>query len=45
MLGNDVAALLDAYGVKDAPLDELDLAPRPIGRACRKERSPADLAP
>lgn len=33
ILGNDAAALLDAYGVEDAALDDLDLTPGLIGRA------------
>ncbi|ERI06408.1 hypothetical protein HMPREF9069_00149, partial [Atopobium sp. oral taxon 810 str. F0209] len=33
MLGDDAAALPDAYGVEDAPLGELDLTPGLIERA------------
>ena len=39
----DAAALLDAYGVEDVPLGELDLTPGLIGRA-RAERGDAPLA-
>ena len=43
MLGEDAAALLDAYGVEDVPLAELDLTPGLIARA-RAERGDAPLA-
>lgn len=43
MLGDDAAALLDAYGVGDVPLAELDLTPGLIERA-RAERGDAPLA-
>lgn len=43
MLGDDAAALLDAYGVEDVPLAELDLTPGLIERA-RAERGDAPLA-
>ena len=43
MLGDDAAALLDAYGVEDVPLGELDLTPGLIGRA-RAERGDAPLS-
>jgi len=43
ILGNDAAALLDAYGVEDAALDDLDLTPGLIGRA-RTERGDVPLA-
>ena len=43
MLGEDAAALLDAYGVEDVPLAELDLTPGLIERA-RAERGDAPLA-
>ena len=43
MLGEDAAALLDAYGVGDVPLGELDLTPGLIERA-RAERGDAPLA-
>lgn len=43
MLGDDAAALLDAYGVGDVPLGELDLTPGLIGRA-RAERGDAPLS-
>ena len=43
MLGEDAAALLDAYGVDDVPLAELDLTPGLIERA-RAERGDAPLA-
>jgi len=39
----DAAALLDAYGVEDAALDDLDLTPGLIGRA-RTERGDVPLA-
>ena len=35
MLGADAEALLDAYGVEDVPIGELDLTPGLIGRAHR----------
>ena len=40
---DDAAALLDAYGVEDVPLGELDLTPGLIGRA-RAERGDAPLS-
>lgn len=43
MLGEDAAALLDAYGVEDVPIGELDLTPGLIERA-RAERGDAPLA-
>ena len=43
MLGGDAAALLDAYGVGDVPLGDLDLTPGLIERA-RAERGDAPLA-
>ena len=43
MLGGDAAALLDAYGVEDVPLGDLDLTPGLIERA-RAERGDAPLA-
>lgn len=43
MLGADAAALLDAFGVGDVPLGNLDLTPGFIGRA-RAERADAPLA-
>ena len=43
MLGEDAAALLDAYGVEDVALGELDLTPGLIERA-RAERGDAPLA-
>ena len=43
MLGDDAAALLDAYGVGDVPLGDLDLTPGLIERA-RAERGDAPLA-
>ena len=43
MLGDDAAALLDAYGVEVVPLGELDLTPGLIGRA-RAERGDAPLS-
>lgn len=43
MLGEDAAALLDAYGVGDVPIEELDLTPGLIERA-RAERGDAPLA-
>ena len=43
MLGEDAAALLDAYGVGDVPLGDLDLTPGLIERA-RAERGDAPLA-
>ena len=43
MLGEDAAALLDAFGVEEVPLGELDLTPGLIGRA-RAERGDAPLA-
>ena len=43
MLGADAEALLDAYGVEDVPMDELDLTPGLIERA-RAERGDAPLS-
>ena len=43
MLGEDAAALLDAYGVEEVPIGELDLTPGLIERA-RAERGDAPLA-
>lgn len=43
MPGEDAAALLDAYGVGDVPLGDLDLTPGLIERA-RAERGDAPLA-
>jgi len=43
MLGDDAAALLEAYGVEDVPMDELDLTPGLIERA-RAERGDAPLS-
>lgn len=43
MLGADAEALLDAYGVEDVPVGELDLTPGLIARA-RAERSDAPLS-
>ena len=43
MLGDDAAALLDAYGVEDVALADLDLTPGLIERA-RAERGDAPLA-
>ena len=43
MLGEDAAALLDAYGVGDVPLGDLDLTPRLIEGA-RAERGDVPLA-
>ena len=43
MPGEDAAALLDAYGVGDVPLGDLDLTPGLIERA-RAERGDALLA-
>ena len=43
MLGEDAAALLDAYGVEDVALGDLDLTPGLIERA-RAERGDAPLA-
>ena len=43
MLGDDAAALLDAYGVGDVALGDLDLTPGLIERA-RAERGDAPLA-
>ena len=42
MLGADAAALLDAYGIEDVPVGELDLTPGLIARA-RAERGDAPL--
>ena len=43
MLGADAEALLDAYGVEDVPVEELDLTPGLIARA-RAERGDAPLS-
>lgn len=43
MLGDDAAALLEAYGIEDVPIDELDLTPGLIARA-RAERGGAPLS-
>lgn len=43
MLGADAEALLDAYGVEDVPIGELDLTPGLIARA-RAERGDAPLS-
>ena len=43
MLGEDAAALLDAYGVEEVPIGELDLTPGLIARA-RAERGDAPLS-
>ena len=43
MLGDDAAALLDAYGVEGVALADLDLTPGPIARA-REERGDAPLS-
>ena len=43
MLGGDAAALLEAYGIEDVPIDELDLTPGLIARA-REERGDAPLS-
>ena len=43
MLGADAEALLDAYGVEDVPVGELDLTPGLIARA-RAERGDAPLS-
>ena len=43
MLGADAAALLDAYGIEDVPVGELDLTPGLIARA-RAERGDAPLS-
>ena len=43
MLGEDAAALLEAYGIEDVPIDELDLTPGLIARA-RAERGDAPLS-
>lgn len=43
MLGDDAAALLDAYGIEDVPVDGLDLTPGLIARA-RAERGDAPLS-
>lgn len=43
MLGGNAAALLEAYGVEDVPVDELDLTPGLIARA-RAERGDAPLS-
>lgn len=44
MLGEDAAALLDAYGVGDVPLGDLDLTPWLIEGARGEGRCPAGLA-
>ena len=43
MLGDDAAALLEAYGIEDVPIDELDLTPGLIARP-REERGDAPLS-
>lgn len=43
MLGDDAEALLEAYGIEDVPIDELDLTPGLIARA-REERGDAPLS-
>lgn len=43
MLGDDAAALLEAYGIEDVPIDGLDLTPGLIARA-RAERGDAPLS-
>ena len=43
MLGDDAAALLEAYGIEDVPVDGLDLTPGLIARA-RAERGDAPLS-
>lgn len=43
MLGADAATLLDAYGIEDVPVGELDLTPGLIARA-RAERGDAPLS-
>lgn len=43
MLGDDAAALLEAYGIEDVPIDELDLTTGLIARA-RAERGDAPLS-
>ena len=43
MLGEDAAALMDAYGVEEVPIGDLDLTPGLIERA-RAERGDAPLA-
>lgn len=43
VLGADAEALLDAYGVEDVPVGELDLTPGLIARA-RAERGDAPLS-
>ncbi|RGW90219.1 IS30 family transposase, partial [Collinsella sp. AF05-8-2] len=43
MLGDDAAALLEAYGIEDVPIDELDLMPGLIARP-REERGDAPLS-
>ena len=43
MLGDDAAARLEAYGIEDVPIDELDLTPGLIARA-RAERGDAPLS-
>lgn len=43
MLGDDAAALLEAYGIEDVPIDELDLTPGLIARA-RAGRGDAPLS-
>ena len=44
MLGEDAVALLDAYGVGDVPLGDLDLTPGLIEGERGEERCPAGLA-
>ena len=43
MRSRDAAALLEAYGIEDVPIDELDLTPGLIARA-RAERGDAPLS-
>lgn len=43
MLGEDAAELLEAYGIEDVPIEELDLTPGLIARA-RAERGDAPLS-
>ncbi|RHB15962.1 IS30 family transposase, partial [Collinsella sp. AM41-2BH] len=43
MLGDDAAALLEACGIEDVPIGELDLTPGLIARA-REERGDAPLS-
>ena len=43
VLGGGAAALLEAYGIEDVPVGELDLTPGLIARA-REERGDAPLS-